>query len=422
VRGKGEGGFSRIPADPKQPLKYWEASIELPPLNGVRRTKKIRRKSKTELVKEVEKLRAQLRRRGDLPTTVPTVEDWFRYWLANIGRRHLAPNTYNNYAGVARLWIIPTIGNIKLSKVTPEVIRRVTDAMEDAGKSGTYRLNAHRIMSSVFEDAVREAKLEYNPAKVMRAPRKSTGEQGALEVAESVRLLRRVSQDSDYGARWATGLLTGARRGEVIGLELDRVGDELDLSWQLQRIIWAHGCQFAGVKDGKEVWECGTKRGADCPARALKLPEDYEHRHITEGLYWVRPKSKAGWRVIPLVEPLRSILERHIALAPPNPYGLVFTRPDGHPIDPKEDSKRWQTVLDDLGINRRIVQHGIRHTTVDLMFAAKVPEDLIEQIVGHSVRATTRGYKTRGQVNQTRASNAMLALSELLTQSGGAVA
>src|SRR5690606_11884859 len=82
MRGKGEGAVYRVPADKKQPLKYWTGVIELPPgPNGERRRKPIRRKNKAELLTELSKMRADLEKRGDLPTTTTTVAKWFTYWL-----------------------------------------------------------------------------------------------------------------------------------------------------------------------------------------------------------------------------------------------------------------------------------------------------------------------------------------------------
>ena len=65
------------------------------------------------------------------------------------------------------------------------------------------------------------------------------------------------------------------------------------------------------------------------------MPGDFELRHLSGGLYLTRPKSDAGRRVIPMFEPLRTILDRHMA-ATSNDYGLLFTREDGQPIDPAE--------------------------------------------------------------------------------------
>jgi integrase len=116
------------------------------------------------------------------------------------------------------------------------------------------------------------------------------------------------------------------------------------------------------------MYPCEQKTGHSCPQRRLDLPADYEYRLIDGGLYWTRPKSSAGWRVIPLVEPLRSILERHIAAQPENPWNLVFTwtndKGERRPIDPDADTRLWRRVLAETGIDKDIPLHGLRHTAV----------------------------------------------------------
>jgi integrase len=384
MRGKGEGAVFRVPADRSLPLKYWQGSIELPSLDGKRRRKVVRSKSKAQVIKDVGEQRAELQKRGDLPTAHMTVEQWFTYWLNNDAKKSVRPKTWHSYEWVVRLHVVPVIGHVKLEKLTVTNIRKVHDTMTGNGLSSTYALNAHRVMSRAFKVAVREGKMGRNPAEMLDAPRKALQATDALDLVEAIRVLEHVSHDRILGARWATSLLTGARRGEVIGLERDRVGGQLDLSWQLQRLKLTD-------KTGKP-----------------DVPADFEYRHLTGGLYLTRPKSTAGWRIIPLVDPLRSILERHIENTPDNPWGLVFTRPETDranrqetgrrlPIDPDQDSAAWKLVLADVGIEKNVVLHGLRHTAIDLLYEAGVPEDLIMQIAGHSVRSVTRGYKTRGQ-------------------------
>jgi integrase len=177
------------------------------------------------------------------------------------------------------------------------------------------------------------------------------------------------------------------RRGELLGLEWDRVDLDpdsgvIDLSWQLLR-----------------VGDIG------------KAPADYEYRPIRGSMYWTRPKSSAGWRVIPLVEPLRSILAAHRDRAGVNPWGLVFTTADGAPIDPDTETARWREVSKTVtGLDVRL--HDLRHTTVDLLLDAGVDEDVVMEIVGHATRATTRGYKSRTKLK--RRTEAMKALSASL--------
>lgn len=391
MRGKGEGAVYRVPADRSKPLQYWTGTIELPSSSEKRRRVTVRRKNKADLLEELAELRKDLKKRGDLPTKNQTVEQWFTYWFEQVATKEVRPKTASGYKSVVFGHIIPAIGAVKLNKITDTHIRRVHDRIViEKGLSSTYALNAHNIMSAAFKEALKSGRIGMNPVKLANRPRKAVAPQEAFDVDEAVHVLEHVSHDPIMGARWATGLLTGARRGEVIGIEVDRVTDVLDLSWQLQRLTVTD-------KTGKP-----------------NVPADFEYRHLTGGLYLTRPKSKAGWRIIPLVDPLKSILERHIATMEPNAWGLLFTN-RGRPIDPDQDSAAWKLVLADTGVERNVVLHGLRHTAVDLLSLAGVPEDLMSQIVGHSSRLTTRGYLTKGKVNRTRLDDALNRFSALFT-------
>lgn len=393
MRGKGEGGVYRVPADKTKPLQYWTGTVELPAgTNGERRRKVIRRKNKAELLTELDKLRTDLQKRGDLPTAGTTCEKWFTYWVREIAAKKVRPNTLDGYARAVTNHIIPVIGKVKLEKVTAAHVRRVHDAVIEKGNNSTTALLVHRTMSVSFKAAVREGRIGRNPATLTDAPRKAATALEALDTTEAVHLLEYLAQHPD-GALWATVLLTGARRGEVIGLERDRVTDVLDLSWQLIRI-----------------------KKTDTDGRP-DVPADYEYRHVDGGLYWTRPKSSKSWRVIPLVDPLKSILERHMATSPENPWGLVFTRPDPRtnppterPYSPDLAGKDWRKILTAAGVTKNVRLHDGRHTAVDLLYAAGVPEDVIMLIVGHSTRATTRGYQSRDIVRLTAAMQQFSAL------------
>lgn len=366
----------------------------------IRNRKPVRRKNKKDLIAEVTRLEKELLEHGELITASMNVKQWFDRWLIDIAKEK-RPNTMTNYRSVVKMHIIPALGpNTKLDKIGADKIRHVYKLMADKGLSSTYMLNAHRIMSSSFRDALRERKMNINPTTLVKPPRVAHVDLDVLNTAESIELFGYIST-LPGGARWAMSLLTGARRGEVIGLEHDRVGDFLDLSWQMQRITYAHGCKPS----------CGRKRGADCPERFFAIPVGYEARQVAGGLHLVRPKSSTGWRIVPLIEPLRTILERHIAAVPPNPHGLVFTHDDGRPFDPDQDTKAWNKVLQGAFPGRAVRLHDVRHSAVDLLYEAGVPEDLIQEIVGHSTRSMTRAYKSKG--NQARLTAAMQQMSNL---------
>lgn len=384
-RGRGEGGLYQ------DARGYWTAVVELPNPTGDpkdRRRKVIRRKDKSAARTELMALQAELRERGDLPTDATTVEQWFTYWLDRVAVKEVRPKTLAGYRSTILGQVVRGLGaNTRLAKVGPTQIRAMHERIiVEKGLSSTYARNAHVIMSASFEAAVKEGRLGRNPAKLVNAPRKAVKELDVLDLEEALHLLEVVSQRPD-GARWAMSILTGARRGEVLGLQVDRVTDVVDLSWQLQRLKHV---------DGKPV-----------------AAADFEYRHLHGSLFLTRPKSLAGRRVIPLVDPLKSVLERHIASQPANEWGLVFTD-GGLPRSPDKDTSEWRDLMRaTFGEHRAVRLHDLRHAAVDLLYLAGVPEDLIQEMVGHSTRAMTRSYKSRG--NQERHRAAMEQYAALFT-------
>lgn len=386
ARGKGESSVY------KDERGYWVTAITLPPRDGKRRRKVIRRKTKGEVLAAMDKYRAELREYGDLNTNDMTVKQWFAYWLKNIAVKDVRPKTFERYEQIARIWVTPTIGTVRLSHLKAAHIRSVTEAMVDAGGSPDTAVTAHRIMSVAFEWAVREQRLTRNPAKLMAAPRKGVPTLEVLNLQETLDLYAHVKEQAGpQFALWATTLLYGLRRGEVLGLQEDRVTDSLDISWQLQRLKWEHGC------DG----ECEYAHGASCPGRHLDVPNDYEYQSVGGGLFLTRPKSRNGWRIIPLVEPLAGVLHEHMRDYPAGQNGLLFTT-RGKPLDPNNHSRNWRTLLAETGIQKNVRLHDLRHGAIDLLTLAGLSDDLIVQIAGHASRLQTNDYRRKNDVERMR--------------------
>lgn len=374
----------------------WCIAVQLPEgLDGKRRRKVICRKDKGAVLSEMRKVKTELEKQGDLPTSSITLAKWAAHWMDKIAPKDIKPRTLAGYRTVIDGYILPVLGKKMVGRISAQDVRRMHDVMASTPKdpklrgtdppegtvmlSSTYVLLAHNALSVMLDAAMHEGKATSNPCDMVSRPRKRVTEQQALTLDQSIQLLGHLATREDR-ALWATYLLTGARRGEIIGLERDRITDVLDLSWQTQRIT-----------------------------DISKAPADFEYRQIKGTLYLTRPKSKSGWRVIPLVEPLKSILELHLQAAPSE--GLIF-REDGRPWDPDRVTKAWKKLMRDAGLPENVVLHGARHTTVDLLYAAKVPEDIIQAIVGHSTRQMTRDYRTR--VDILRAREGMESLSALL--------
>lgn len=416
-RAKGTGSIYARASD-----GYYCAALELPPRNGARRRKILTvnpkgltdRQARAALLKKLNEAKDELERRGDLPTEGQTLASWLDVWYHSIAVKKVRPKTAATYRSLLEQHIIPTIGKVRLDKLAPAHIRRVEAAMLDKGLSSTSAAQAHRILAVALKYAEREGRVKRNAATLTDAPRRSANKLGVLSGADGIRVLQTVAADR-LGSRVAAALLTGARQGELLGLEIGRVSDVLDLSWQLQRLTWEHGC----------TTPCGAPRGSECVARKITAPADWEHRYLTGGLWLSRPKSSAGWRIIPLVEPLRTIMLRRIeaAAAEPNPFGLVWTsdpkkvpgrdtlRPlDGSPIDPSTDNAAWHHALTRAGVEQ-VRLHDARHTAASLLLDAGVPEPVMLRILGQSSVAVLRGYQN---IDRRQLDEAMLKLSAKL--------
>jgi integrase len=392
TRGKGEGSLF------KNGRGLWEVRVELPPgPDGKRRQKVIRRKDKKAAMAEMAEIKDALKKHGNLPTSNLTVEKWLRHWIDDIAPQEIRPKSYSAYKSTVDGWLIPLLGKRKVDSLSADHIRDMFKAIQSTPKAHGLRgtpphlvppgtvmvgpdtaIKCHAVLSSALKTAMREGKATRNVCEMVDPPRKGKIEQSALSVEQAIELLAHLTTRDDR-ALWATYLLTGARRGEILALEADRVTDTLDLSWQLLRIT-----------------------------DITTAPADYEYRHLQGTLYLTRPKSRSGWREIPLVEPLRSILALHMQ---GRGSGLVFTD-RGQPWDPDAATKAWAKLLAEAGLPSDVVLHGARHTAVDLLDAAGVDWDTIKDIVGHSTTKMSKAYRSKPDMK--RLTGALEQMSRML--------
>jgi integrase len=250
---------------------------------------------------------------------------------------------------------------------------------------------------------MREGLLTKNVAALAGSPAIRQEIREPLTADQAKALLMTLAGTPDRAVTVATALFTGMRPGERLGLTRDAIDLQrgiITVSWQLQRVTWGHGCGGS----------CGRVRGADCPQRVAPIRPNLDAEHVTGGLWLIRPKSRRGWREVPICAPLAEMLAQWVDTRPPGPHGLVFTGPDGRPIDPAADSKAWRADLAAAGLPP-IELYSLRHTTATLLAELEMPEQQRMQILGHSTATVTRGYT---HVTSATSAATMERLGELL--------
>jgi integrase len=308
------------------------------------------------------------------PTT--TVKAWADTWLP-IKRDELSPNGYNALASPVRRWVIPTIGHRRLASLTPADVRAVEQAQRDAGRKGTTCAATQRALFNMLRAALAEGHAVPQRVLLTPTPKTKTSDRQPLTIPESLAVLAQAA-DLPHGTRWAIALLNGLRQGECLGMTWDQVDLErleLTVEWQLQRLVYL---------DRKN------------PGRGFRVPHEHESRHLYKSWHLVKPKSKAGARVHPILPPIAEALARWREVVPDNPYDLVWPAADGKPRASDDDRDEWQALQKAAGVahpsGRPYHVHECRNVTATELRSTGADDLTITSLLGHTSIGTSQGY------------------------------
>jgi integrase len=213
-----------------------------------------------------------------------------------------------------------------------------------------------------------------------------------LTLDETVRVFRHLAGlPTGMALGFTMALLLGVRQGERLGAiwsEFDLDVGLWDVAWELQRIQYAHGCVD---EDGYVT--CTAARASGCPSRVEPVvPVDQPVRRLDGGYWLLGVKSERSQRVIPLPSQVVGLVAAWKAqVFRGDCDGLVFTRPDGQPINAAADSRAWAELLRAANVPH-VPLHSARHTTATLLAELDVDEQTRMAILGHAGVSVTRRY------------------------------
>lgn len=286
--------------------------------------------------------------------TKQSVREFLTNWLDGTASQRLRERTLASYRKLVCTYIIPALGERKLSQLRLPEIDKLYAAMRSRGLSPRTIRYTHSVLRSALNHAVRSRLLAHNPTDYATLPRQERKEMRCLSPGEANAFLLAARQDR-WHALWEILTLSGVRPGEALGLK------------------WS---DISGNTVGVQ--------------RAL----------LSAGEQWViaEPKTRRSRRTVPLAESTMKALQthrRHQAeekLRAGSNYrdnDFVFANSTGMPLDIKNVTARhFRKILEAAGLPK-IRLYDLRHTAATLMLAAGVNPKVASERLGHSTIVLT---------------------------------
>lgn len=217
----------------------------------------------------------------------------------------------------------------------------------------------HRTLSAVLAKAVQWGYLENNPADRAEKPKLHRREAPYLEVADARRLLELLQEEPiKWRAVITFDLLSGLRRGELLGLRWD----DVDLDNHVIQIR-----QTSNYLPGRGVYTKAPK--TDTSRRPLRLAQ-VAVLLLLEYKRWQDAQREAlgdAWE---------------------DQDGRVFTTDSGTPMFP-DGVTQWFTEFIRRSGMPKVTVHSLRHTYASLMIADGTPLVVVSHQLGHAQTSTT---------------------------------
>ncbi len=322
----------------------WVAALDFG--SGANRLRKTRyAATKRDAYRKLDELKLT-RSAGVIPSNA-TLTQWLDYWLATLATSDLKPSTITYYKTYVAQWLKPTIGSVRLSKLGPEHVRMLHQAM--AKKSPTTIRNAHAVLRRALRLALVERRVSVNWAKEVGGPAAADNPHPILTLAEAGNVFVKATRDARELARAHVAILCGLRQGEALALRWEDVrADEIRVDWSAARV------------DGKRIRQ--------------------------------RPKTERSRRRVPLAPAAHLSLEAWRTES--GGTGYVFHGHDGPESieDASRDHKAWKALLTDAKVPQ-IPLHGARGTCATLLMSQGFAERVIADYLGQAdVRVLMEHY------------------------------
>ena len=310
-----------------------------------------------------------------------TMAEYLNRWLYEVAKQRTRPMTWRGYEQLVRVHILPSLGRVRLAKLTPQHVHSLVNQKVREGRLSPRTIQyMHSVLRAALNQAVRWQMVHYNAAAMVSPPRGARREAMALSPEEARRLLDAARGDR-LEALYSVALALGLRQGEALGLkwgDIDLDSGMLRVRRASQRIPH-QGTQLVETKTAR------SRRTLIMPPIVISALRAHRARQVMERL-------AAGERWADL--------------------DLVFPSKRGTLADGPNITHRFHRLLKRAELPAMRF-HDLRHACASLLLVQGVHPRVVMETLGHSQISLT--MNTYSHVLPAMQREAAARLDELLT-------
>lgn len=327
----------------------------------------VQAKNKTEAEKELALFISEIETGQALSAKKMRFRDYSDFWINNYAILNLSPKTYERYKSMLKSRILPYLGNMYLDKIQPMQLMYLYQELTESTytrKNTTYKLSSktvlehHRLLHSMFQQAVYWQMIAYNPASRVRPPKAKKPSINFYDDAQTIALIKALEgEELKFRVIILLTIFTGLRRGEVLGLEWQ------DINFKNSSVSVRQASQYVSsigiyTKDPKTET---SNRVISIPESITKLLTEYKRKQL-------ECKLRLGDKWIET--------------------NRLFIKWDGSPMHPDTITKWFRQFLEDKNLPH-ITFHGLRHTHATLLISQGLDVRTVSNRLGHAQTSTT---------------------------------
>jgi len=259
-------------------------------------------------------------------------------------------STRQGHSLILRVHLLPRFGDLPLCDISTDRIQTYVTHLRKKNYSPRSINHFHEVLSAVLRSAVRWRRLESNPAEGVILPTiVPVRPKWALTPQEAGALIGRLAPKPR--AMVALAILTGMRRGELLGLR----------------------------------WKCIDERN-----KRVRIEEACYKGHFDTA------KTSAGRPALPIAAPVLALIQDWKRRSRrTQPEDLVFGTKHGQPENPNNILRRHIYPACEALKLRRASWLALRRTFSSLCHTSAVPDKVTAELMGHANVSTTLNVYTQ---------------------------